>query len=64
MSSAIVNIEGSSFDLGALVSVNLNYNFEILKHTLEAMIKAQKNLSIKQIDLEESIKKRDKKIDE
>ncbi len=64
MSSSIVSIEGSSYDLSALVNVNLSYNFEILKHAIEAIVKSQKSQSIKMIDYEDNLRKRDKKLEE
>ncbi len=60
----IVSIEGCSFDLGALVNVSFNYNFDILKNAIEMLIRAQKNQGMKQLQLEESLKIKDKKLDE
>jgi hypothetical protein len=60
----IISIEGCSFDLGNLVNVSLNYNFDILKNAIEMLIRAQKNQSLKQSQLEESLKMKDKKLEE
>lgn len=60
----IISIEGCSFDLGNLVNVSLNYNFDILKNAIEMLIRAQKNQSLKQTQLEESLKMKDKKLEE
>lgn len=60
----IITIEGCSFDLGGLVNLSFNYNFDILKNAIELIIRSQKNQAIKHTQLEESLKIKDKKLEE
>ena len=66
MSNTIINLDNTNIDLNALFQMNFNftYNFDLLKTAFELMIRNQKNQGMKQLELEERINKKDKKIDE
>ena len=53
-------IENFDIDLNSLF--NLTYNFDLLKQTLEAILKNQKNHSQNIKDLQEKLEEKDRKI--
>jgi peptidoglycan hydrolase CwlO-like protein len=55
-------VENIDIDLNSLF--NLTYNFDLLKQTLEKILKNQKNHTELIKDLQDKIKEKDKKIDE
>lgn len=56
-----VNLD-ANIDLNSLFS--LNYNFDLLKGVIDALVKAQKATNQKILDLEDKVVAKDKKISE
>lgn len=52
----------SNIDFNSLF--HLNYNFDLLKGVIEALVKSQKSTTQKLIDMEDRITNKDKKINE